>query len=246
MTTDSVDRSVLEASLPPTGVRAIAALGGAERWLTAHRVEAVVSVTGLAWWLKMRRPVPRTRLVVGLDSPHARLEPVDRTGLVGILDGNDARLEDGRGRVVASRPNAGQYFPDGRRNFYWDSLDLAYFAGTAMWNYFAFPRLLLRTDIEWREPADGTLEAHFPAELPTHSKVQTFVFDRETGLLARYDCTLEAVGAWARVAQFITDYGERDGIPYFGLRKVYLKRIDGSVRPWPRIITGRVFDWKLI
>jgi hypothetical protein len=236
----------LDLKLTPTAERAIRALGGAELWLGAERIEAVVCVTGLAWWLKMRRPVPSTHLRLSLSVPYARLDPVDRSGLVGVLDGDDARLEDREGRVVATRTHAGRFFPGGRRAFFWDSLDLAYFAGHAMWNYFTFPRMLLRTDIEWSEPAEGVLDACFPAGLPTHSRVQRFHFDAGTGLLARHECTLEAVGPWAQVTQFVTEYRERDGVPCFGLRTVYFRRPDGSVRPWPRLITGRVLEWKLV
>ena len=244
--TDSTGCLVPEVALTPTAARAIDAFGGAARWLAAERIEAVVTVTGLAWWLKMKRPVASTRLRLSLHAPHARLDPVDRSGLVGVLDGEDACLEDRTGRVVARRAHAGHYFPGGRRALYWDSLDLAYFAGNAMWNYFTFPRMLLRSDIEWKELADGLLEAHFPAGLPTHSRVQTFHFDRATGLLARHDCTLDAVGPWAHVTQIISDYRTQDGVPYFGLRRVYFRRPDGSARPWPRLITGRVLDWRLI
>jgi hypothetical protein len=92
---------------------------------------------------------------------------------------------------------------------------------------------------------DGVLEAHYPPELPTHSPVQRFHFDLKTGLLCRHDCTLEAVGPWARVTQIVDHYRERDGIPYFGLRTVYFRRRDDSRIPWPTLIVGRVFDWKL-
>jgi len=231
--------------LTRTAARAIEAYGGAERWLRADRIEAVVSVTGLAWWLKMRRPVPSTKLRIELHTPRARLDPIDRTGLIGILDGKDARLEDHSGQVVASRSEARKFFPGGRRIFYWDSLDLAYFAGHAMWNYFAFPRLLLRPEIKWEEIAFGVLEAHFPPDLPTHSAVQRFHFDPKTGLLCRHDCTLDAVGPWAQVTQVVDHYRERDGIPYFGLRTVHFRRRDDSRIPWPVLIVGRVFDWRL-
>jgi hypothetical protein len=231
--------------LPPTAARAVAAYGGAVRWMQADHIEASVAVTGLAWWLKGRRPVPGTQLYIKLDSPMARLSPVDSSGLTGVMTGKDAHLEDASGRVVARREDAGRYFPGGRRVFYWDSLDLAYFGGYAMWNYFAFPRLLLRTDIEWQDVAPNVLEAHFPKTLPTPSAIQRFHFDPGTGLLARHDCTLEAVGPWARVTQVVDHYGERDGLPFFGLRTVYFRRADGTRFPWPKLIVGRVLDWKL-
>jgi len=232
-------------SLSPTAARAIEAYGGADRWLSASHIEAVVSVTGLAWWLKMRRPVPSTKLWIDLRTPHARLDPVDRTGLIGVLDGKNAILEDHSGGEVARREEAGRFFPGGRRLFYWDSLDLAYFAGHAMWNYFTFPRQLLRSDIAWKEIAEGVLEAHYPPELPTHSTLQRFHFDPKTHLLCRHDCTLEAVGPWALVTQVVNHYREREGIPYFGLRTVYFRRRDDSRIPWPTLIVGRVFDWKM-
>ncbi len=232
-------------SLSPTAARAIEAYGGADLWLSASHIDAVVSVTGLAWWLKMRRPVPKTRLRIDLHAPHARLDPVDRTGLIGILDGKNAILEDPSGRMIAMRENAGKYFPGGRRIFYWDSLDLAYFAGHAMWNYFTFPRQLLRSDIQWKEVAEGVLEAHFPPELPTHSPIQRFRFDPKTNLLCRHECTLEAVGPWAKVTQVVDHYRQCEGVPYFGLRTVYFRRSDDSQIPWPTLIVGRVLDWRI-
>ena len=246
MSTDTVSSGPSNPVLSHTAARAIEALGGAERWLAAQRIEAVVSVSGLAWWLKMRRPVPSTRLLLRLHEPYARLDPIDRSGLVGVLDGEDSCLEDRDGHVVARRVHASSYFPGGRRALYWDSLDLAYFAGHAMWNYFTFPRLLLRPELDWKELGDGGLEAHFPPGLPTHSPVQRFYFDPGTGLLARHECTLEAVGPWAHVTQLVSNYRERDGVPYFGLRTVFFRRPDGSLRQWPKLITGRVLDWRLV
>jgi hypothetical protein len=236
----------VRTELSRTAERAVEAYGGASRWLTASHIEAVVSVTGLAWWLKGRRPVPRTRLWIDVQKPFARLDPVDRTGYIGVLDGHDARLEDQGGSVVAGRTDAGRCFPGGRRLFYWDSLDLAYFAGHAMWNYFTFPRLLLRSEIQWTELSEGVLEARFPEGFPTHSTVQRFHFDRGTGLLSRQDCTLEAVGPWARVSQLITDYRERDGVQHFGLRRVFFRRQDDSIIPWPTLIVGRVWESALV
>jgi hypothetical protein len=242
---NSVSAAASTPTLSKTAARAIAAYGGAERWLTADRIDAVITVTGLAWWLKMRRPVDRTNLRLDVQVPRARVDPVDRSGLIGLWDGKDVSLEDRSGRVVARRSDAGKYFPSGRRIFYWDTLDLAYFAGLAMWNYFTFPRLLLRPEIRWTEIADGILEAEFPADLPTHSRVQRFHFDRETGVLCRMDCTLEAVGPWARVIQIVDHYWEDAGVQHFGLRSVYFRGRNDSRIPWPKLIVGKVWESKL-
>jgi hypothetical protein len=177
------------------------------------------------------------------------IEPIDRRGRLGILDGHDVRLETPSGEIVSERPDARSYFRRVRRRYlYWDTLDLTYFVGYAVWNYLTLPALLLRDDVEWREVAEGVLEAAFPPELPTHGRRQRHTFDRETGLLVRYDYNPEVVvgGGDVVVANVVLERGEFEGIPYEARRKVVPSDDEtGEPRARPVFIEMRFWDWRL-
>jgi len=120
--------------------------------------------------------------------PFCKITPIgDNPDISGVLDGHDVRLENSYGEVVAERKNARNYFPLGRRLFYWDDLDMAYFANYAFWNYFTFPALLMNEEIIWEEKSDTLLQAAFPDFIPTHNKMQSFHFDKASGLLTQHD-----------------------------------------------------------
>ncbi len=55
------------------------------------------------------------------------------------------------------------------------------------------------------------IRATFPAELPTHSRIQDFYFDVQHRL-RRLDYTAEVVGSWARAAHMCEEYREFDGL----------------------------------
>lgn len=227
--------------LSATARRAVEAYGGAERWRAAQGAEGIVTVGGPLFWLKLRPPPPRIRMRVEFARPASRLDPVDRSGRVGLFDGDEARLEGDTGRVVTRRQDARSRFP----RAVWDRLDLTYFLGYSIWNYFGLPALLLRDDIEWVEPRDGTLEPRFPPHLPTHSaRHQAMHFDRTTGLLRQFDYVPEVVTSrW--IAHVVEAHDSWDGIPYPSKRRVALRRPDGGPAPRSTAIRITVADWRL-
>ncbi len=220
-----------------TAQRALDAYGGRELWENAKTIHAQVSVQGLLFTLKRRPPLKRARVTLEVARPFARLKPIGKdTQICGVLDGADVRLEDQNGTVVAERRAARRYFPYGKRLFRWDDLDMAYFANYAFWNYFTFPRLLLREDIEWREPEAGVLEAIFPPGLPTHSPRQRFVFDKESGLLTRHDYTAEGVSGLATAAHLWYHHVQRGNAVYAVDRIVTPQGPNGSVLDKPVLV----------
>jgi hypothetical protein len=232
--------------LSATARRAIDAYGGAERWKRARRAEGRVTMSGLLFHLKWRHLPAGARITVDLERPFSRLDPIDGGGRVGVLDSLDVRLEDPKGGVLERRTEARRFLPHGRRHLYWDALDLTYFLGYAFWGYFALPVLLQRDDIAWKEIEDGLLEARFPANLPRHSEVQRFYFDRNTGLLTRNDYTAEVFGSWAQAANVIHEHKEWEGIPYPSRRRVTRRENDGTYRPMPTMIGMEIADWRLL
>ena len=180
--------------------KAIDAYGGQDAWTKAKSIEAEFSAKGLAFIFKQRPKFKRAKITLDISRPFSRIAPIGRNrDISGILDGPDVHLENANGEIVRERRNARKYFPGGRRFFYWDDLDMAYFANYAMWNYLTLPALIMRKDIIWNELEAGLVEAIFPIEIPTHSQNQRFRFDRETGLLLQHDYTAVIISSLVQI-----------------------------------------------
>lgn len=230
----------------PLAERALKAYGGPERWQATSAVHCTVTAWGFAFLAKMRGGV--RDLCVAAEFPQPRVVSwSDRNpGIQRIFDSTSVRIENSAGETVASRAAPRRHFPYGRRLFYWDRLDEVYFSSYAIWNYVTFPALLMRDDIEWTAPAEHTLEAKFPPELPTHSPVQQFHFDPDTSLLRQHDYTAEAFGNWATAANVVLAHREWDGIPYPSHRRVTPRNRDGTPRRLPLLVDIRIRDWRLV
>jgi hypothetical protein len=221
-------------SLPATARHALDVHGGESFWRTARSVQAVVSASGLAFVLKRQRPFDRVAVQCAVGEPHVRLTPIDRSGNTGVLKNGNVFLEDPSGITIARRESARSFFPYGRRLFWWDSLDQTYFAGYALWNYPAFPSLLLREDIRWEETDPHRLQAIFPDHIPTHSRAQEFLFDPVSGLLLQHNYTAEVMGGWAKAANVVIEHGKWRGLPFPSHRHVTPRKKDGSAFRRPR------------
>jgi hypothetical protein len=234
-----VNRSDLRA-------RVLDAYGGAERWRAARRVDAVVSTRGLLFRAKWQRPFDRMRCSVEVHAPRGRLTPHEWGGETGVVDGPDVRLEGSAGELVASRADARRAFRGLRRQLFWDRLDLTYFGGYALWNYLAFPALLFRADIVWRELGPELLEGRFPPSLPTHCAVQRFHVSAATGLLAQHDYTADVIGRWARAAHRVLAHDRSEGVPYPSHRRVTPRGPWGRAVPGPTLVEIFVHEWRLV
>jgi hypothetical protein len=221
------------------------AYGGEERWGTAERVDAIVSTRGLLFRAKHQPRFERMHVSVDVHRPLARLTPREWEGETGVLNGGDVRIETVDGRSVAARRDARTAFRGFRRALWWDRLDLVYFGGYAFWNYLAFPALLLREDVIWKQLSPALLEGTFPPSLPTHCAVQQFHI-ADTGLLRRHDYTADVVGGWARAAHLILDHGAWAGLPYPSRRKVVPRTRTGSALRGPTLVDIWVHRWRLV
>jgi hypothetical protein len=232
-------------AFPETARRALDAYGGEAFWRAARSIRATVSTSGLAFVLKWQRPFNRVAVQCAVGEPHARLTPIDRSGNTGVLKNGDVYLENPSGITIARRERARSYFPYGRRLFWWDSLDQAYFAGYALLNYLTFPSLLLREDIRWEETGPHRLRATFPENTPTHSRVQEFLFDTVSGLLLQHNYTAEVMGGWAKAANVVIEHGIWSGIPFPSHRRVTPRKKDGSPAGGPVLIDLVIHDWSV-
>jgi hypothetical protein len=190
---------------------------------------------------------------VSTAEPHTVLSPYPQPGQRGVFDRGRVRIETDEGEVVAERANPRAVIRSLRRNFWWDDLDLLYFAGYALWNYMAAPFMFARPgfELEEREPweADGErwrrLHVVFPDDIPTHSREQDFYFD-EKGLLRRLDYTAEVFGSWAKAAHYCWDHEQFSGLVVPTRRRAVPRKRNGKPRMGVKIVSLRFGDVMLV
>jgi hypothetical protein len=232
--------------LSVTAQNAIAAYGGIELWEKYKYIEAEVSVKGLAFTLKRRPFFEHAKIKMETGRPFSKITPIGKDKTIsGILKGNDVRLENSYGIIIAERKNARDFFPHGRRFFYWDDLDMAYFANYAFWNYFTLPNLLMNDNIDWLEKTNGVLQASFPDNFPTHSKIQEFQFDQITGLLIQHNYTADIISKYAKAANVIREHTNMGRFVYASSRLVTPRNSNGKAIKMPVLIDIVVHNFKL-
>ncbi|MFZ4798637.1 MAG: hypothetical protein ACOYMA_14155 [Bacteroidia bacterium] len=232
--------------LSKTAQKSIDAYGGTELWKNNKFIEAEVSVKGLAFTLKRRPFFDHAKIKMEIGKPYSKITPIGKDkNISGILDGNNVRLENLNGTIIAERKNAREFFPYGRRLFYWDDLDMAYFANYAFWNYCTLPNLLMNKNIEWIEKSEGFLIATFPNNFPTHSKVQEFHFDKNTGLLIQHNYTADIISKLAKAANVVIDNKKTEQFVYPSSRLVTPRNSKGKALKLPILIDITVHNFKL-
>jgi hypothetical protein len=233
-------------TLSPTAARALKAYGGEAIWKSATSVDSTVTVGGLLFLLKGINIPPHARITVDVQRARTVIEPVDAAGDVGVLEGFSVMIVSPTGKILEQRADAREHLQNASVSTKWDRLNLVYFLGYAFWGYYALPSLLMRPDIEWTELSDGLLQADFGTNLPVHSRIQRFWFDKNTGLLRRNDYTPVAASPTARAAHVIFEHGVSNGIPYPAKRRVKMSLEQyGWVLPFPDFITIDVERWQL-
>lgn len=164
-------------------------------------------------------------------------------GSKGVFDNGYVYIENGTGEIEDERKNPRSYFNSISKKLYWDYMDTIYFAGYAAWNYLCTPFLFnlpgfifvrekpyIENDEEFKR-----INVIFPENIHTHCREQVFYFDN-FNLLRRIDYTAEVIGKWAHAAHYCYDYVKYNGISYPTLRRVFLRKNDGTHMEIPVII----------
>lgn len=192
---------------------AIAAHGGMQRWRELKLIELTLRCGGIAMALKGRPGVLR-ELAASVDvrRPHVQF---DRLGTFDAADGRPCGIT---------------------RRLRWSDQDVLYFTGYALWNYITAPFMLANDDVTVEELAGRRLRATFPAELPTHSRKQTFHLGQD-GRITRLDYTAEVFGPWARAANHCLVHERVDGLLFATRRRVVARGVPG-----PPLVTISIDD----
>jgi hypothetical protein len=152
-------------------------------------------------------------------------------------------IEASDGRTIEERACPRSSFAGHGLETPWDALQLAYFAGYAMWTYLTTPFLcamdgVATEEIEsWREDGETwrRLKTTFPEHIATHCAVQTFYFDA-AGLLRRHDYDTDVLGG-TPAAHYVYAYREFSGIRVPTRRRVFTRQPDGMAACEPLIVS---------
>jgi hypothetical protein len=233
-------------SLSPTAARALQAYGGEAVWKNASTIETTVTVGGVLFQAKGANVPIHATLTIDVRDPHVVINPLDAEGDIGIVDGFNVSVQSASGSVIEQRSDARNSLQNASLNTKWDRLNLVYFLGYAFWGYNTLPYQLTRTDIQWTELQDGVLQAKYPANVPAHSDIERFWFDKQTGLLRRNDYTPTAAARDTNVANVVFEHGVSNGVPYPSKRRVTITPQQyGWVLPYPDVVTIDVERWQL-
>lgn len=229
--------------LSNTAKDALSIYGGVELWRRNFSIDALISAKGLAFTLKGRPTYYYSWVHLHTSMPYCRLHQIGpKYNRTAILEYNTIRIEDDHGHIIGRDNNPTKRFGKLKKAFWWDGLDMAYFACYAFWNYFTLPALILNEDIEWTEIHPGMLEAVFPTHIPTHSAKQLFIFDQKTKLLKQHNYTADVISKHAKAANSILKHTEHCNVQVPTKRIVTPQRSDGSASSWPVLIDIDVHD----
>ncbi|MDZ4265419.1 MAG: hypothetical protein U1D00_06935 [Mycobacterium sp.] len=222
----------------------LAAHGGVARWQQVDTITIHQIVGGVLWPLKHVDGILEDSTVeIRVQDQRAWHRPLPKPGL---------RSAYSPGRVVIEHDDethqAVEALHDPRASFAghtletpWSPLQLAYFAGYAMWTYLSEPYSLTFPGVQTEELGDWQengqtwrrLAVRYPDNIATHSADQVLYVDSD-GLLRRRDYQVDIAGG-SPAAHYMDDHREFDGI-VVPVRRIVHPR-DEIGRPVPDIVT---------
>jgi hypothetical protein len=223
---------------------AMDAHGGLDRWRELKTVSARLLQDGVLWKLKGQEGVLRdVHVTVDLRKEWASHRPFGQPDRHTSFQPDRVAIETENGDVVEERLNPRESFKGHALDTPWDSLQLAYFAGYAMWTYLNSPFLFALPGVQteeigpWQEKGEAwrRLKATFPASIATHSAEQTFYFDQH-GLLKRHDYDVDISGG-TPAAHYVSELEEFSGIRVPTRHAIVGRQPDGSSVPAPLVVS---------
>ena len=225
--------AVKQESFTPRAVqvleRACERYGGVSAWRRIRCIRLVPNaLRGLVPWLKGSGRSFGLPSAFEID-PHqnmTRFIDYPAAGLVGIFEKGGVRIEAPSGEtLVAEDRQYRRQFRGWKLHRRWSACDALYFFGYALAHYHALPFTLLDSRLvrHWvkghGDDALDVLAMELPADLATHSRHQSFYFDRQSRLV-RHDYHAEIVSFWARGAHFWQRESRCNGFPVCMERRV--------------------------
>lgn len=218
--------------------------GGPHLWHSVHSITLRLQFHGLAFALKFtKRGLIERNVQVYIHQCKVVFNDYPTIGFTGVFENDSVYIKDSEGSKTKIRTNCRNSFSYLQKTFYWNDLDLLYFAGYALWNYINLPFLLgyegvtINSFAEWNENGETLykLTAEFGDSIPTHCKQQSFYFNKDL-LLVRHDYNPEIFSPHAKAAHYSWDHNNVDGIKIPFKRKVVPRMNDSKTKPWPKLV----------
>jgi hypothetical protein len=229
----------------------IKAHGGMERWKQLKAVSAHLVNGGILWSIKGKAGMlDDTHVTVDLHREWASHAPFGAPNHHTSLEAERVAIEATDGTVIEELLHPRASFEGHTQETPWTNLQLAYFAGYAMWTYLTSPFTFTLAGYEveeiepWQENGETwrRLQVTFPPYIATHSKVQTFYIDKG-GLIRRHDYDVEISGSTPG-ANYPSGHTEVSGIIVPTKHLVYIRQPDLSPLKEPIIVSIELSDIK--
>jgi hypothetical protein len=197
------------------------AYGGVERWKEVDTIKIHQIVGGVLWTLKNVDGVINDSTVeIRVQEQRAWHRPFTQPGLRSSYTPRRVLIEtdDDAAETIEALTAPRESFSEHSLETPWSMLQLAYFAGYAMWTYLSEPYSLTFPGVQTEElgpwDEDGQawrrLGVHYPESIGTHSADQVLYVDSD-GLLRRRDYEVD-VAAGSPAAHYMNDHREFGGI----------------------------------
>lgn len=218
--------------------------GGLDRWQTFEQLSADLVQGGVLWALKGQpKTLELSTVTVGLKKQWASHAPFGSDGRRSRFEPGRVAIESADGIVLEELLQPRASFSGHTLQTPWTEPQLAYFAGCAMWTYLNMPFLLAWPGVETEElepwPTDSgdwrRLAVRFPANIATHSSLQTLYIDGD-GFLRRHDYDVEIAGNTPG-AHFIENYADVQGLKFPTKRRIFARQTDGSFNAEPLVVS---------
>jgi hypothetical protein len=223
----------------------IEAHGGLTRWKKFESITAKLSVDGVLWPMKQQAgTMANIQVSVSTKRQYATHFPFLEQNWRTSFEPGRIAIEHNNGKTIDELINPRESFNGHVVETPWSNLQLAYFAGYAMCTYFNAPFIFEQPtytvkEIElWEEHGETfrRLQVEFPAEVATHSNIQTFYIN-EDGLIGRHDYNVDILGNSTAV-HYLSDYKEVQGIKIATKRRVYVRLEDNTaLLPEPLLVS---------
>jgi hypothetical protein len=222
----------------------IKAHGGLERWNQLNTVSARLIQGGALWALKGQKGVLDGVVVTAsLHDERVSHRPFGAPDRHSAFTPGRVAIETNDGTVLESLDQPRASFAGHTAATAWSTLQLAYFAGAAMWTYLTQPFSLTlpgfqMTELDpWEEAGQHwrRLRVDWPSSLATHSAEQTLYFTPD-GLLVRHDYDVEISGG-ATAAHYLSDYIDVQGITVPTSHRILPRTPDGQSLAEPLIVS---------
>jgi hypothetical protein len=232
---------------------AIKAHGGLVRWKSFRTVSADLIQGGTLWSLKGKTAfLDKVNVQVALTRKWASHSPFLAAGQRSVFEPpRRVAIETSAGKVIEELRNPRDSFKGHTLETSWNSLQLAYFAGCAIWTYLNTPFLLAEPGVgaeelePWKEKGETwrRLKVKFPANIVTHSALQTLYFN-QLGLLRRHDYDVEIAGGTPG-AHYVDDFVDVSGILFPTERRIFPRQPDGKSVSEPPVVSIDLDDIRL-